>query len=246
MRIALVLLTAAACGSNHSLADSALADAPPADAAIAIDASPCAIAACDPNATCTVTGDSGACACNPGYQGDGHTCSAVAVALQGLRWEIPCGGDLSSVVCGVTDPAAQTATLTGATGTTYQVALRFRGVIEQKTYSGGTVDGYFVTGGADNGDAYNVYELAVSSPAQSYFLNAGSSGITNCWVIDYTKTIPIDAGATLTLTAASKDAQEIKNIDPNGTPLVVPDVPPAPAAYNGQFIQMDVVSVTAP
>jgi hypothetical protein len=36
---------------------------------------------------------------------------------------------------------------------------------------------------------------------------------------------------------------EIKNLDAQGTPAVVPGVPPAPAAFDGQFIQMDVVSV---
>lgn len=171
--------------------------------------------------------------------------ASVAVGLDGLRWEIPCGAD-AGLACVVTDPTPVVAHLAGAAGTTYQVTLRFRGVVEQKAYTGGVADGYFYTGGAEDGGAYNVYAMTVSSPAQTYFLNAGASDITNCWPLDYTETIPIDAGATVTLTSQAKDGQEIKNRDAaTGAPIVVPDVPPAPDPFNGQFIQMDVVSVSA-
>jgi hypothetical protein len=251
--IVAALLAAAACGSPHSLAD-ARSDAPaPADARVTADAdttpdaSACALARCDAHATCTMTAGGATCTCNPGLAGDGHTCVPVAVGLNGLRWEIPCGADASSVACFVTDPQPITANLAGVLGTTYQVTLRFRGVAEQKTYTGGTQDGSFYTGGAEDGGSYNVYAMAVSSPAQTYYLNAGSSNITNCWLLDYTKTIPMDAGATVTLTALAKDGQEIKNRDAaTGAPIVVPDIPPAPDPFNGQFIQMDVVSVTGP
>lgn len=243
----LFLLAACAvgCGKEHTLADAA------SDTATVSDASACVIAACDPNAACVENGGSASCVCKPGYEGDGKTCTAVAVALNGLRWEIPCGTDADAVTCNVTDPATQTATLTGAAGTTYTVSLRFRGVVEQKTYTGGTADsaagGYFYTGGAENGDGYNVYQLSISSPAQTFFLNAGASGITNCWPIDYTETMPIAAGATITLSATAKDGLEIKNRDAaTGAPIVVPDVPPAPNAYAGQFIQIDVLNVDAP
>ena len=53
------------------------------------------------------------------------------------------------------------------------------------------------------------------------------------------------AGATVTLLADVVDGHEIENVDPAGTPIIVPGVPPSPAAYNGQFIQMDVDAVSA-
>ena len=41
------------------------------------------------------------------------------------------------------------------------------------------------------------------------------------------------------------DGHEIENLDPAGMPIVIPDIAPAPAAYAGQFVQMDVVSVAS-
>ena len=39
------------------------------------------------------------------------------------------------------------------------------------------------------------------------------------------------------------DALQIQNVDADGAPIVPSGVPPAPDAYDGQFIQMDVVAV---
>jgi hypothetical protein len=162
----------------------------------------------------------GPCVCNPGYAGDGVTCVAVAASLSGLRWELPCASDPGAgVACNVSD-ATKMATLTGQVGKTYFVTLRFRGVLEQKTYTGGTVDGYWVVGGAPAGDTYNVYQLKISSPDETFYLNDGTSMITQCWPLDYTKTIDMDANALVTLAAQAIDGQEIKNIDQGGTPIV--------------------------
>lgn len=48
---------------------------------------------------------------------------------------------------------------------------------------------------------------------------------------------------TLTASTADGDTLQIKNIDANNEPIVVPDVSPYPSACDGQFIQMDVVKV---
>jgi len=167
--------------------------------------------------------------------------NTVAGALDGLRWELPCGADLGGNVCAATDAPVQTATITGSGH--YSVTLRFRGVVETKAYTGGTVDGYFNTGGMDNGDSFNVYAMKVSSPMQTYFVNMGQSNIYNCFPLDYTESVPMDGGATVMLSAMPIDGHEIENLDPSNMPIVIPDIAPAPAAYNGQFVQMDVVSV---
>lgn len=177
----------------------------------------------------------------PGSICDGGKCVDVAGNLSGLLWELPCTskGNTCSTV------AAQTVStvLGGTAGVTYDVQLHFEGIVEQKTYTGGCSDGaYFLTGGASNGDSFNVYELTVSSPPAVYFLNRGTSGINNCYVIDYIKTIRVDAGATLTLLADAVDGAEISNVDPKGAPLMVPGASVA-QPYDGQFIQMDVLSV---
>jgi hypothetical protein len=90
---------------------------------------------------------------------------------------------------------------------------------------------------------YNIYSLEVGAPAATYYLNAGQSGPRRCFPIDYTETIPMQGATTLTLIGDPVDGVQIINVDDAGKPNVVPDVPPAPAAFDGQFIQMDVVSV---
>jgi|HubBroStandDraft_1064217.scaffolds.fasta_scaffold148681_1 hypothetical protein len=190
-------------------------------------------------------------------------CANVAGNLEGLRWQLPCTGVYTSTVCyseqaDGSDEQILMSTLSGTSEETYLVTLLFRGVVEEKSYSdddagdalaegaeGGGNAQFFVNGGSPAGDGYNIYQLAVSDPPQTYYLNAGSSGIQNTWPLDYQATIPMNAGATITLTANAIDDEEINNNNGvDGGPVLVPGVPPYPAAFNGQFIQMDVVAVT--
>lgn len=171
--------------------------------------------------------------------------AAVATSLGGLRWNLPCTTPFNEDNCNTTDPSAVTATLGGASGT-YQVTLRFRGVVEGKTYTGGSTEGPFNIGGVPATDGFNLYKMEVSDPPQSYYLNAGTSGVGLCFAIDYTKTIPMAAGATVSLTATAVDGVQHKNLDDTYTPIVVAGIAPAPDAFDGQFIQMDVVSVSGP
>jgi hypothetical protein len=62
---------------------------------------------------------------------------------------------------------------------------------------------------SDN-DTYNVYELDISDPPQTYYLNSGTSGIDTVCLVDYLATIPMNAGAIVTLTANSIDGREVK------------------------------------
>jgi len=98
-------------------------------------------------------------------------------------------------------------------------------------------------GGTPAGDGYNVYSLTISAPAQTVYLNSGTSYIGHCWPIDYTVTLPMQSSASVSLSADTVDGIEITNLDANGNPIVVPGISPAPAAYDGQFIQMDVTNV---
>ena len=179
-------------------------------------------------------------------------CQDVVGSFQGLRWSIPCAGVLDPAECDASSPAPQSTTVQGTAGVTYAVTLRFRGVVEQKTYSGGadggmaatgTTASFFVEGATPAGDGYNVYSLTISAPAQTVYLNSGTSYIGHCWPIDYTVTLPMQSSASVSLSADTVDGIEITNLDANGNPIVVPAIPPAPAAYDGQFIQMDVTNV---
>lgn len=249
-----LFVLAAACGSEPagSVPDAGAvdsgADVATKDAAPDVSSGGCSTAGCDVNATCAETGSGPVCTCKPGFIGDGKTCTDVAGSLSGLRWDLPCTApNANPALCTAPGTVSKQATLAGQTGTTYLVKLRFRGVIEPNAYTGGTANGYFYTGGTSADPYANVYQLAVTQPAQTYYVNSGTVRPSNdlyCDAIDYEATIEVGGGAKVTLSANTKDALQIKNRDKGGTPYVIADVPPAPQPYNGQFVQMDVVSVT--
>jgi hypothetical protein len=206
----------------------------------------------------------GACGmvCEAGAVCASMACQNVAGSLSGLRWQLPCTSPSNGINCpSSVDGSAEevlTTTLSGSTGTTYQVTLHFRGEVEEKTYDdfdGGVATSgeppgdagdpqFFISGGSPDNSTWNIYELDISDPPQTYYLNSGMDGINDTWLVDYLATIPMAAGATITLTANTVEGVETSNQGPDGGPIYVPGVPPYPAAYNGQFVQMDIVSVT--
>ncbi len=141
----------------------------------------------------------------------------------------------------------------GAPGASYDVTLRFRGVVERKTYTGGTNDGaQWQVGGSPTPsgvpplDPTNVYKLTISSPAQTFYINRGTSG-TACLAIDFTKTIQIDQGATVTLEANSGgDSFELTHDSTAAAPyatISVAGVTSPAQPYVGQWVNMDVTLV---
>lgn len=224
--------------------DAGSPDAGPPDAGPA-DAGPSDVCSrCDAHAACS--GDAG-CRCDTGYSGDGLVCVSVAPALSGLRWELPCLPEASTVVCGVAPQVSKSTVLQGQPGRAYDIQIRVRGVVETKQYLPGPVPAvptFISMGRSDPNDPWNEYSLRVSSPANTYYLNHGASGEYRVVAADYLATFRASAGATLTLYAGAFDAREIRNVDLSQNPIVVPGVPPAPLAFDGQFLQMDVVGIT--
>ena len=178
----------------------------------------------------------------------------AAAALNGYRFEFPCkdpmpeqpkaGADGISARA-TTDPATNdrftdVLKFGGEPGKRYKVTLRVRGVVEPMVYKDGQQVGeYFYIGGAPNNATYNIYQLSVSSPAQHFFFNRQDKVGHKIFTIDYTATIDVEGGATLTLHGNGQNGRMITNF----AKLVVPGIPPAPQPYNGQFIQLDVTEV---
>ncbi|QDU96121.1 hypothetical protein [Lignipirellula cremea] len=180
--------------------------------------------------------------------------ASPAQPIDGYRFAFPCAspapenpqegaGCLSGLVKGdpnTTDNFTTVKTFGGEPGKRYQVTLRFRGVVEPMMYKNGKQVGeYFYIGGEKNNATYNVYQISISSPESHYFLNRQDKVGHKIFTIDYTQTIEIDGGATVTFHGDGQNGRLISNFKK----LVVEDVPPAPDAYNGQFIQVDVVDV---
>ena len=175
-------------------------------------------------------------------------------AINGFRFEFPCKDPMpenpkegadgpSGLVTGdpnTTDNFTVQKTFGGEKGKRYQVTLRFRGVVEPMMYKRGKQVGeYFYIGGEKNNATYNVYEISVSSPEAHYFLNRQDKVGHQIFTIDYTQTIEIDGGATVTFHGDGQNGRLITNFKK----LVVPGIAPAPKPFNGQFIQVDVVDV---
>ena len=175
-------------------------------------------------------------------------------SLDGFRFEFPCKQPMpenpkegatcaSSLVTGdplKTDNFTVEKQFGGEKGKRYQVTLRFRGVVEPMKYKDGKqVGDYFYIGGEKDNGTYNIYKISVSSPESHYYLNRQDAVGHKIFSIDYTQTIEIDGGATVTFTGDGQNGQMIANFKK----LVVPDVSPAPMPYNGQFVQVNVMEV---
>lgn len=178
----------------------------------------------------------------------------IAAALDGYRFEFACKdpmpenpkpGASGLSARGTKDPATNDKftderKFGGEPGKRYKVTLRVRGVVEPMMYKDGKQEGdYFYIGGAPNNATYNIYKLTVSAPASHFFFNRQDKVGHRIFTIDYTTTIEIEGGATLTLHGNGQNGRMIINFDK----LVVPDVPPAPQPFNGQFIQLNVTDV---
>jgi hypothetical protein len=185
---------------------------------------------------------------------EGKAAPGPAASIDGYRFEFPCKGTMpdkpkkgagcaSALVKGdpnTTDNFEAVKKFGGEAGKRYKVTLRVRGVVEPMMYKGGEMDGdYFYRGGEPNNGTYNIYKIGISSPESHYFLNRQDKVGHKIFTIDYTKTIEIEGGATITLRGDGQNGKLISNF----AKLVIPDVAPAPAPFHGQFIQLDVVKV---
>lgn len=179
---------------------------------------------------------------------------SVAASLHGYRFEFPCkepmpdkpkqGADcVSGLVKGdpnKTDNFMAEKKLGGEKGKKYKVTLRFRGVVEPMMYKNGKMDGdYFYIGGEPNNGTYNIYKVGVSSPATHFFLNRQDKVGHSIFTIDYTKTIEMEGGATITLSGNGQNGRLISNF----AKLTVPDIEGLQQPYNGQFVHISVVGV---
>lgn len=200
---------------------------------------------CDADAECLDQEGSIVCTCRPGFLGDGYSC-APAPTLAPLHWELPCTpDDCSSRACVTGQMAASDAQpLVGEAGVTYDVTLWIRGVVEEKEYLGGAEDGHWSEGGTPNGDNFNQMALEVSDPPQKYWINSGGADVSHCVALDDTRTLPIKAGAMVTLSVVDPNACQIFNQDgPGGVPLQIPDIPTVTQPFDGQFVYVEVVGV---
>lgn len=168
--------------------------------------------------------------------------AGFVTALHGSRVELPCAGVISSSLCNA-GTSSKSFPFEGKSGVSYDLTLRIRGVVEQNGYTCVVKTDYFCTGGAPAGAGWSVFSVKVADPPQTYYLNAGAAGILHAWPLDYQATITVKGGALVQLSGDSIDGQQLRNLNSSNVPIVVAGVSPDPAAYDGQFVQIDVVSI---
>jgi hypothetical protein len=149
-------------------------------------------------------------------------------SLNGYRFEFPCKGTMPE------NPkkgaGCQSALVKGDPFKT----------VEPMMYKNGKMDGdYFYIGGEPNNATYNIYKIDIASPKSHYFLNRQDKVGHRIFTIDFTKTIEVEGGSSITLSGNGQNGKLISNFAQH----VVPDIAPAPKPYHGQFIQIDVVKV---
>ena len=170
-------------------------------------------------------------------------CAQVTASVDAMSWLSPCTAPASPKTC-LSSKISTSGIVAGAPGATYQVTIRFRGVVELKSYAGGggTTTDYWTVGGTAPNDGYNVYALVITDPPQNYFLNAGPSNVQIVYPLDYSETLRVKTGAALTLSADPVDAGEVKNVDANLAPVSITGTS-VPQPYDGQFMVMTVTDI---
>jgi hypothetical protein len=204
----------------------------------------------DPSTTDPTASDAtGSSSATEGSSSGIATTGDPAATLAPLRIEHPCtGGGCGSMpedTCLTVADDIDDATLMGDAGVVYDVTFRVRGVVEMADYAGGDFDGAVYVGGSGT-SGWNSFRLTTSDPPQTYWLNPLGSGDYYTQPVDTTFIAPVADGATVELYGgAGGDQCSIFNHDQVGNPIVVRNIPPAPAAFDGQFLQVDVVSIVA-
>jgi hypothetical protein len=187
----------------------------------------------------------------------------AAGKLHGFLHKLSCGQAQDARSCKLAPEQERSRTdvvLGGDPGTVYDLTLRVRGLMEPRRYTGGALhtpgNKYFYAGGApdplkkNNGQAYNVYQIAVTDPKQDYFLNrdtddALGGGYTpshSVFNVDYTVTIKARGGATISVIT---DDQPRSGMINNADKLVVAGVPADVIAqpWDGQFFYIEVMGI---
>ncbi len=212
------------------------------------------------------TGGGGGVAGAGGVGGAENPLNQLAQAFDSFRIELPCDHDQEQpceaqnsavpnrgYLCCYIDqtierkrlpPLDKDLSFGGESGKVYDVTLRVRGVVENRDYgAGGTKQGDWVrVGGVRPApSAIHVFGIATHDPELNYFLNSwnDTSDLARIIAVDYQVTIPIKGGAKVRVF----EYDDIGKIWKNAEGLKVEGIAPYPDAFEGQFLQLNVVSV---
>jgi hypothetical protein len=176
-----------------------------------------------------------------------------AANLDHLLLDIPCPRVDAPTECDVEGSVrkqTKTVRMGGDPSRTYAVKLHFCGPAEGRRYTACApgasnpllcVDGKTASQEPDD-PSYPTYELKVSAPAHSYFLNSQAL-YDDILKIDYSVTVPIQGGSIVTLGTDGGSNAGIYTSKLNGRNFTCADVPGIQQPFVGQFIYMTVDGV---
>jgi len=139
-------------------------------------------------------------------------------------------------------------TFGGDSGTVYEVTLRVRGIFEPTTIRGGETPDpahpYFKVGGTVSTPDWSRWEIEVSQPQQTYWLNHYPSVGHTIYKEDFAATIPVAAGATVTVRVTDGNDRQIDNGKSGpDRQQTIPGIVDTPQP--GQMLSLDVLAVKA-
>jgi hypothetical protein len=136
----------------------------------------------------------------------------------------------------------------GKAGTVYDVTLLIRGIFEPTTITGGDTPDpehpYFKVGGTVATPDWSHWEIEVSEPKQTYWLNHYPTVGHKIYKEDFEETIPVAAGATVNIRVTDGNDRQIDNgkSAPDRQQTIAGAVDQSLA---GQMLRLDVVRVKA-
>jgi hypothetical protein len=140
-------------------------------------------------------------------------------------------------------------TLGGKVGAVYDVRLRVRGLFEPTTIRDGetpeAAHPYYQVGGVVRARDWSAWHIEVSEPKQTYWLNHYPRVGHTIYREDFEATIPMAAGATVTVRVVDGNDRQMDNAEP-GLPdrmQLIDGVTDKP--LDGQMLRLDVVKVTS-
>ena len=143
----------------------------------------------------------------------------------------------------------KTITFGGKAGAVHDVRLRIRAIVEPTTIAGGETPypdhPYYKVGGTVRARDWSAWQIEVSSPPQTYWLNHYPKVSHTIYNEDFEATIPIAGGAKVVVRVADGNDRQIDNSEA-GRPdrlQIIKGVVDKPVP--GQMLRLDVLGVTA-
>lgn len=139
-------------------------------------------------------------------------------------------------------------TIGGKVGEVYDVRLRIRGLFEPTTIVGGvTPDAalpFYQVGGTIRARDWSAWHIDVSEPKQTYWLNHYPKVSHTIYKEDFEATIPMTAGATVTVRVVDGNDRQMDNAEPDRADRMQVIAGVTDKVLDGQLLRLDVVRVT--